>query len=149
MRTREWSIHRLVARRYRVQSPAGTRNFLEQEIYSQLLTPTQRFILSRSINEYQPRLGSKSYRAHVGLASNICRAAVGAVPYTLVLPASCQQCKASSGHDGSIFNSRYRKRLTLTFNFGILLHLLYYCINCLPTYYPAAKLHVNKLDLID
>jgi len=26
------------------------------------------------------------------------RAAVGAVPYTLVLPTSCQQCKASSGH---------------------------------------------------
>jgi len=37
-------------------------------------------------------------RALVGLAINICRAAVGAVPYTLVLPTSCQQCKASSGH---------------------------------------------------
>jgi hypothetical protein len=33
----------------------------------------------------------------MGLANNICRAAVGAVPYTLVLPASCQQCKACSG----------------------------------------------------
>jgi len=40
---------------------------------------------------------SKSFRAHVGLAINICRAATGAVPYTLVLPNSCQQCKASSG----------------------------------------------------
>jgi len=38
------------------------------------------------------------FRALVGLAINICRAAVGAVPYTLVLPSSCQQCKASSGH---------------------------------------------------
>jgi len=34
----------------------------------------------------------------VGLAINLCRAAVGAVPYTLVLPTRCQQCKASSGH---------------------------------------------------
>jgi len=34
----------------------------------------------------------------VGLAINICRAAVGAVPYALVLPTSCQQCKASFGH---------------------------------------------------
>ena len=46
-------------------------------------------------------LGSKSYRALVGLASNICRAAVDAVPYTLVLPASCQLCKACSGQMGA------------------------------------------------
>jgi len=42
--------------------------------------------------------GSKIFRALVGLAINICRAAVCAVPYTLVLSTSCQQCKLSSGH---------------------------------------------------
>jgi len=42
--------------------------------------------------------GAKSFRELVGLAINICKAAVGAVPYTLVLPISCQQCKASSGY---------------------------------------------------
>jgi hypothetical protein len=42
----------------------------------------------------------KSCRALVGLANNICRAAVGAVQYTLALPASCQQCKACSGQIG-------------------------------------------------
>jgi len=41
---------------------------------------------------------AKSFHALVGPAINICLAAVGAVPYTLVLPTSCQQCKASSGH---------------------------------------------------
>jgi hypothetical protein len=42
--------------------------------------------------------GLKSCRALVELANIICRAAVYAVSYrpTLVLPASCQQCKACS-----------------------------------------------------
>ena len=36
----------------------------------------------------------------MGLAKNICRAAVGAVPCTSVLPASCQQCKVCSDQIG-------------------------------------------------
>jgi len=51
---------------------------------------------------YFSSMEQKSFHALVGLAIKICRAAVCAVPYTysilLVLPTSCQQCKASSGH---------------------------------------------------
>jgi len=40
---------------------------------------------------------TKSFRALVGLAINICRAAVGAVPYTLVFPVN-NVCKAAHYH---------------------------------------------------
>jgi len=52
----------------------------------------------------------------VGLAISICRAAIGTVPYTLVLPTSCQQCKASSGQVVYV-RVAIEKIGTLTFNF--------------------------------
>jgi len=51
------------------------------------------------------------------IAINICRAAVGAVPYKLVVHTRCQQCKASSGH--CVVNVTVAiKNGTLTFNFN-------------------------------